>query len=576
MILLLVLVSVAVALFAVFPLTDTDIWWHLACAREWVTTWTPVREPVVNVHEYFQQIVAFVYNIGGAPLLVSFKALLWGCVFALFLAPSVLHRHTDVAPSPLKIAACVALLFVFRYQFEIRPVLLSLIFLGIYWNVLPWLFYGWREERKMNHDVEYKSSRHGFRQAFHYMASTNKLLGALAILFIQWFWSKTQGLYVLGLVFAYGFFLYGLWYRRWVEFGKVRKWNGVRISLKSLVGQTFFVILLFAIPLLHQDGFNLIPYPVELLDRLLGLSPSAAVFASEIAENRSPITLLLDGENVVQSVLMLVLCVTGIIVAAVRWYSQPAPHLSWQLSWQASERIDAIFSRRIQPSWLFVTAVLALVAERNFVLFLPVFLAVFVDFSMPPSSSKKLVKEHHVEKLKKLSSRLRLKNRLAEKSRKLKSTLKPLVTFDLLLAAVVLAFIFGLWVKSLSAYDSMVAYQRVPVAAAEWMKSNPHSGRLFNDDRAGGYLAFVNPSDSTYIDGRFILKTADFFESYLSYAKMPRLFLADADSQNIDRVVLPLRYYARWGKLIATLDSAENWHVAYQDPFFVVIDRTEH
>ena len=26
---------------------------------------------------------------------------------------------------------------------------------------------------------------------------------------------------------------------------------------------------------------------------------------------------------------------------------------------------------------------------------------------------------------------------------------------------------------------------------AEWMKSHPHSGRLFNDDRAGGYLAFV-------------------------------------------------------------------------------------
>jgi hypothetical protein len=53
----LILVPIAVVLFAIFPLTDTDIWWHLACAREWVTTWTPVREPVVNVHEYFQQMV---------------------------------------------------------------------------------------------------------------------------------------------------------------------------------------------------------------------------------------------------------------------------------------------------------------------------------------------------------------------------------------------------------------------------------------------------------------------------------------------------------------------------------------
>ena len=87
--------------------------------------------------------------------------------------------------------------------------------------------------------------------------------------------------------------------------------------------------------------------------------------------------------------------------------------------------------------------------------------------------------------------------------------------------------------------------------------------------------AFVNPSDSTYIDGRFILKTAEFFERYLRYANSPREFLRDAESQNMDRVVLPLRYYARWNKLLAALDSAENWHVVYQDMFFVVMDRTE-
>ena len=80
-----------VILFAIFPLTDTDIWWHLACAREWVTTWTPVRAPVVNVHEYFQLVVGFVYGLGGAPLLVAFKAVLWGAVFALFLRRRPCH-----------------------------------------------------------------------------------------------------------------------------------------------------------------------------------------------------------------------------------------------------------------------------------------------------------------------------------------------------------------------------------------------------------------------------------------------------------------------------------------------------
>lgn len=78
-------VAIFAALFAIFPLTDTDIWWHLACAQKWAVTWTPVRAPIVNVHEYFQQIVAYVYNLGGSKLLIAFKSLLWSSAFAIFL-----------------------------------------------------------------------------------------------------------------------------------------------------------------------------------------------------------------------------------------------------------------------------------------------------------------------------------------------------------------------------------------------------------------------------------------------------------------------------------------------------------
>lgn len=133
-----ILLSVAVAVFALFPLTDTDIWWHLACAREWVTTWTPVRTPVVNVHACFQQVVAFVYGIGGAQALVIFKAILWGTVFAFFLLP---QQNAGKKISLLGVSICVALLFLFRYQLEFRPVVFSLLFLGIYWNILPLIFW---------------------------------------------------------------------------------------------------------------------------------------------------------------------------------------------------------------------------------------------------------------------------------------------------------------------------------------------------------------------------------------------------------------------------------------------------
>ena len=119
----------------------------------------------------------------------------------------------------------------------------------------------------------------------------------------------------------------------------------------------------------------------------------------------------------------------------------------------------------------------------------------------------------------------------------------------------------------------MVAYQRVPVDAANWMQKHPHSGRLFNDDRAGGYLAFVNPDDSTYIDGRFILKTAEFFENYLAYAAYPERFLSDADSLNMDRAIFPLRYYARWKILLQSLEKDSRWHPVYHDEYFVVFDK---
>ena len=427
-----------------------------------------MRDPVVNVHEYFQQVVAIVYDVGGAPLLVVFKAVLWSLVFALFLRGVKCRNLTSSA-------IAVVILFIFRYQLEIRPVLFSLLFLGIYWNVLPWLFRSRNEMRGL---------------------CANRVACVALVLVLQWLWCRFQGLYILGPIFAMTLLA--------LEWGKSRG---------SLLWRVAFVTLLFAMPLLHRDGLNLFLYPFGLLDRLLGLSPSAAFFASEIAENRSPITLLMAGENVLQSSMMILLSLAGIVLAVRRL-------------------------RHAETVWLLVTAVLALVAERNFVLFLPVFFAVV------------------------LKTRPALKVSL--------STVYPMF------AVVLVAFVLGLWLRSISQYDSMVAYQRVPVAATQWMLENPHSGRLFNDDRAGGYLAFMNPSDSTFIDGRFILKTAEFFEKYLQYAESPQTFLHDADSLDIDRVVLPLRYYARWDKLLGTLDSSEKWHVAYRDSLFVVMDRTAH
>lgn len=456
------LVPLSVVLFALFPLTDTDIWWHLACAREWYLTWSPVRLPAVNVHEYFQQAVYAVYSLGGAPLLVAFKAVLWGTVFGLFLWP---FRRT-VRCNAASVAVVVATLFVFRYCFEIRPVLFSLLFLGVYWNLLPGL---------------------------------RRVPVAASILLLQWLWCRVQGLYLLGPLFAAAVLLPQI----------VKSADKRERLLKSA-----FLLSMFAMPLLHGDGWRLFLYPFGLLDRLLGISPSAAVFASSIAENRSPFSILASGENVVGCALAVAMC-----AAACAWSLR---NILCRREWTLSAS-------------LLTTAVLALVAERNMALFLPVFAVVF----------------------------------LLESSR-FESCSQNVNLFCKWVGVAALAFVFGLWARSLAAYDSFIAYQRVPVEAAKWMSVHPHSGRLFNDDRAGGYLAFVNPSDSVYVDGRFILKTADFFERYLRLAEEPEQFFSEADSWGIDRAVFPLRYYARWGVLLDALDSAPEWQVGHVDEYYIV------
>ncbi|WP_407443744.1 hypothetical protein [Fibrobacter sp.] len=457
-------VLIAVLLCAFFPLSDTDIWWHLACGREWISTWTPVREPVVNVHEFFQQSVYAVYGVGGAPLLVVFKALLWSLVFYLFLRP--VCKEPKGGENYLAVCVSVILLFVFRYQMEMRPIVFSLVFLGFFWNLLPFVF-GTNSKGR-------------------------KILGIAVLLLIQWAWCRCQGLYILGPILAFAFVV-----------GR-RSWANAAL-----------VVALFAMPFLHSDGLNLFLYPFGLLDRLLGLSPSAAVFASQIAENRSPFTVAFAGENLLQSVGMVLVGGVTLVWSVVR------------------------LARRgfcVHYAVLFTVAVMSLVAERNFVLLMPLLvLEIFKETSCVPV----------------------LKDR------------------RMVAAFVVVCSVFlGLWVKCVKVYDSsMVSYRRVPVNAALWMKTHPHAGKLFNDDRSGGYLEFVNPADPVFIDGRFILKTREFFERYLLYSEQTNLFEEDAAKLDVDRAVFPLRYFSRWENLVQTLERGENWRLAYVDSLYVIFDR---
>ena len=88
-------------------------------------------------------------------------------------------------------------------------------------------------------------------------------LVAIALLLLQWLWCKFQGLYILGPLFALLCLAHALYRNRSAQ------------QRRFLAAPAVFVALLFAMPLLHGEGMRLFLYPFGLLDRLLGISPSA-------------------------------------------------------------------------------------------------------------------------------------------------------------------------------------------------------------------------------------------------------------------------------------------------------------
>lgn len=477
-----ILFALCVAVFAFFPLTDSDIWWHLAAARDFFSNGlshvdpfcsTPSRTPWINVHLFFEVFVHFIFAHFGALGLVVLKAFLWGVVAFLWVLP--VRRPLRL----VEFSLAVAFAFLMRYAFECRPVFLSMLFLGLFWNLLPEL------EKK-------RSVRFG--------------LSAVFLLGLEWLWVRSQGLFPLG--FALSFFALAFSFERLPRKRKIR--NGV------------WFLLLLSVPLWHVDGPRLFLYPFGLLDRLLGGSSAAKIFSREIAENRSPLSLMLSGESE--------LLTAGLFFAVI---------LSLILLLR-NKNSECLFRK----AWIFVVAFLAVVAERNICLF--VFPFAFLLFEVSPISE--------------FCSKRRIPGSV--------------------LAVLLLAFTLGTFARSVPAYFrdgnfTSVAAERVPTGAVSFMKSRPmaQGKRLFNDDRSGGYLEWTLPGIKPFADGRFILKDSAFFASYLGYAQKPESFLSAADSLSIGRVLLPVRYFPLWHPLALSLQKNFDWETVYADSLYAVFDR---
>lgn len=220
---------------ALMPLTDSDIWWQLACGRAMVEqgvfyredplTFTTIGQAWINVHWAYQWILYQIHQWNpenGTWFMVLFHAFLWG--FGAWLWAGKKQTAWLLLLLPL--------VFLDRYLFLARPLALTLVLLGMQWRLYSSELPVWGRW--------------------------------LLILMLQVFLANIQGLFMLGPIL-------------WIFHSYLTR-STLRESLLGVIG-------LVAASAIHPWGPQVLLYPFALLGRIM----PGNLFAERISENISPL-----------------------------------------------------------------------------------------------------------------------------------------------------------------------------------------------------------------------------------------------------------------------------------------------
>lgn len=159
--------------FVLYPISDFDIFWHLAAGKEIIKerhllfsdpfSYTDTAQRWFDVHWFFQIITFLTENAGGLGLLLVFKATL----FAISI--SILFRSIPDKRSVLLTSLPIVLIaYSFRYLVTMRPIIFTILFISLYFYLL---------ERYLTHRRK------------HYL---------LFLIPVQIVWGNSQGLFMVG------------------------------------------------------------------------------------------------------------------------------------------------------------------------------------------------------------------------------------------------------------------------------------------------------------------------------------------------------------------------------------------
>lgn len=247
-----------------FPVTNTDIWWHLASGR-WILDQCafPTVDPFssgamgqewTDVHWLFQVIVYGIHSAGGVLAVVLFKCLLFAVTAVFLLKAAEVGAGRQLRP--LIVAWLCLLMVAGRSWVFARPVVFSLLFAGVFL---------WALER---------------------FKKDGRLFPLILLPLIQVVWSNTQALFVLGpLIFLCYLAGEGLSHLA-VRIG-VPGFEAEHNLPASALARLLRVFALVAIAcLLNPYGLSALALPFKLLGRIDPLY--GQLFSQNVSENLPP------------------------------------------------------------------------------------------------------------------------------------------------------------------------------------------------------------------------------------------------------------------------------------------------
>jgi hypothetical protein len=234
------------AFFVYFPITDSDIFWHLAAGRELIAqkhfiytdpfAYTLASPRWIDLHWLFQLLMYGLYSAGGERILILFKLCVVSGVAVLLC---LTHRFS----SRYVLFTAIISSFLFykvRYLIDIRPILITILCMAVY------LFL-------------FESARQKKQRAILWLCVP-----------LQIIWTNSQGLYMIGL------FIIGAY---WIESVALL----LRHKNNNAAMETALLLFCTASCLINPYGFAGVRLPFELFSRI---TPTANnIYSLNISEN---------------------------------------------------------------------------------------------------------------------------------------------------------------------------------------------------------------------------------------------------------------------------------------------------